>query len=46
MMVDPEVHLSRATDSLNDDGSVSPRTQKFLQRFVRDFVDFSGHTSE
>lgn len=46
MMVDPEVHLSRATDSLNEDGSVSPRTQKFLQRFVTDFVDFAGHTSE
>ena len=45
MMIDPEIHLSRATDSLNDDGSVSPRTQKFLQRFVTDFVDFAGNTS-
>ena len=45
MMIDPEIHLSRATDSLNDDGSVSPRTQKFLQRFVTDFLDFAGNTS-
>ena len=46
MMIAPEIHLSRAIDSLNDDGSVSPRTQKFLQRFVTDFVDFAGQTSE
>ena len=46
MMIDPEIHLSRATDSLNEDGSVSERTQKLLQRFVTDFVDFAGHTSE
>ena len=45
MMIDPEIHLSRATDSLNDDGSVSRRTQKFLQRFVTDFVDFARNTS-
>ena len=30
---------------LNDDGSVSRRTQKFLQRFVTDFVDFARNTS-
>ncbi|MGP5495184.1 NADPH-dependent FMN reductase [Psychrobacter celer] len=40
MMIRPEVHLSRATDSLNEDGSVSERTQKYLQKFVEAFVDF------
>lgn len=46
MMIDPEIYLSRATDSLNEDGSVSERTQKFLQRFVDEFVVFAGHASE
>ena len=42
LMVDPEIHLSRATDSLNEDGSISAHTQKFLQGFVTDFVQFAG----
>ena len=42
MMIDPEIYSSRATDSLNEDGSVTERTQKFLQRFASDFVDFAG----
>ena len=46
MMIDPEIYLSRATDSLNDVGEVSERTQKFLQRFVDEFVVFAGQTSE
>lgn len=46
MMISPEVYLGNATDSLNEDGSVSERTQKFLQRFVSDFADFAGHASE
>ena len=46
MMIDPEIHLSRATDSLNEDGSVTERTQKFLQRFVADFVDFAGRLGD
>lgn len=45
MMVSPEVYLSRATDSLNDDGSVTERTQNYLQKFVDDLVAFAGSTS-
>ena len=45
-MIDPEIHLSRATDSLNEDGSVSERTQKFLQSFVTEFVKFAGQSSD
>ena len=46
MMVDPEIHLSRATDSLNEDGTVTERTQKFLQGFVTDFVKFAGKSGD
>lgn len=46
MMIDPEIHLSRATDSLNEDGRVTERTQKFLQRFVAEFVDFAGRLGD
>lgn len=45
MMISPEVYLGHATDSLNEDGSVSERTQKFLQKFVDEFVVFAGNTS-
>lgn len=44
VMIDPEIYLSRATDSLNEDGSVSERTQKFLQGFVTEFVKFAGQS--
>lgn len=44
MMVSPEVYLSQATDSLNDDGSVTERTQKYLQKFVDALVAFAGST--
>ena len=38
----PEVYLSRATDSLDDEGNVtSTRTQEFLNKFVAAVVDFS-----
>lgn len=46
VMIDPEIHLSRATDSLNEDGSVSERTQKFLQGFVTEFVKFAGQSRD
>ena len=46
MMISPEVYLGNATDSLDDAGEVSERTQKFLQRFVDEFVVFAGQTSE
>ncbi|AMN50392.1 MULTISPECIES: NAD(P)H-dependent oxidoreductase [unclassified Psychrobacter] len=45
MMISPEVYLGHATDSLNEDGSVSERTQKFLQKFVDEFVVFAGNAS-
>ena len=44
MMISPEVYLGHATDSLNEDGSVSERTQKFLQKFVDELVEFVGNT--
>jgi len=44
VMIDPEIYLSRATDSLNQDGSVSERTQKFLQGFVTEFIKFAGQS--
>ena len=44
VMIDPEIYLSRATDSLNEDGSVSERTQKFLQGFVTEFIKFAGQS--
>lgn len=43
-MISPEVYLGHATDSLNEDGSVSERTQKFLQKFVDELVEFVGNT--
>lgn len=46
MMISPEVYLGNATDSLDDEGNVSERTQKYLQRFVDEFVLFAGHFSE
>ncbi|WP_372844233.1 NADPH-dependent FMN reductase [Psychrobacter sp.] len=46
MMIDPEIHLSRATDSLNEDGTVTERTQKFLQGFVSDFINFAGKSGD
>lgn len=45
MMISPEVYLSQATDSLNEDESVSERTQKYLQRFINELVEFVGSTS-
>ena len=45
MMISPEVYLGHATDSLDETGEVSARTQKFLQRFIDEFVLFAGHTS-
>lgn len=42
MMISPEVYLGHATDSLDEDGQVSERTQKFLQKFVEGFVEFAG----
>ena len=42
MMIHPEVYLSRATKSLNDDGSVTERTQQYLQKSVDDLVAFVG----
>ncbi|MEN2750146.1 NAD(P)H-dependent oxidoreductase [Psychrobacter sp. FBL11] len=45
MMIRPEVYLGHATDSLDDEGNVSDRTQKFLQKFVNEFVIFAGNTS-
>lgn len=46
MMISPEVYLGNATDSLDDEGKVSERTQKYLQRFVDAFIIFAGHISE
>ncbi|MGM8872330.1 NADPH-dependent FMN reductase [Psychrobacter sp. 2Y5] len=45
VMISPEVYLGNATDSLDEEGQVSERTQKFLQRFVDSFVDFAGNTN-
>lgn len=44
MMVSPEVYLSQATDSLNEDGSVTERTQKYLQTFIDELVAFAAGT--
>ena len=46
MMISPEVYLGNATDSIDDAGEISERTQKYLQRFVDAFVIFAGNTSE
>lgn len=45
MMISPEVYLGHATDSLDDEGNVSERTKKFLQKFVNEFVVFAGNAS-
>lgn len=45
VMIAPEVYLGHATDSLDEDGNVSERTQKFLQKFVKALLAFSGSTS-
>jgi chromate reductase len=45
MMTSPEVFLSQATESLNEDGSVSERTQKYLERFINALVAFVGSKS-
>ncbi len=42
MMTHPKVYLSRATESSNDDNSVTERTQQYLQKFVDDLVVFVG----
>lgn len=42
MMTHPKVYLSRATESLNDDGGVNERTQQYLQKFVDDLGVFVG----
>lgn len=45
MMTSPEMFLSQATESLNEDGSVSERTQKYLERFINALVAFVGSKS-
>lgn len=42
MMISPEVYLSRASDSLDDEGKVVPKTQEFLKKFVSEFIKFIG----
>ncbi len=42
VMIRPEVYLGHATDSLEDNGDVSERTQKFLQKFTTALVAFTG----
>ena len=42
MMTHPKVYLSRATESSDDDNSVTERTQQYLQKFVDDLVVFVG----
>lgn len=42
MMIRPEVYLSRANDSLDEEGKVVPKTQAFLKKFVNGFVEFIG----
>lgn len=44
MMINPEINLSRATESLDEQGVSSERTQKYLQRFVDELVEFVGNT--
>lgn len=46
MMVSPEVYLGHAADSLDADGNVSERTQKFLQKFVDALVVFAGQAGD
>ncbi|MGP9688314.1 NADPH-dependent FMN reductase [Psychrobacter sp. AOP22-C1-C5] len=45
IMTSPEMFLSQATESLNEDGSVSERTQKYLERFINALVAFVGSKS-
>lgn len=42
MMVTPEVYLAHATDSLDDQGVSSNRTQQFLTKFANEFATFIG----
>ncbi len=42
MMISPEVYLSHATDSLDDNGQVVEKTQEFLNKFVNEFTTFVG----
>ena len=44
MTIHPEVYLSRATKSLNADGSVTERTQQYLQKSIDDSVACVGST--
>lgn len=44
MTIHSEVYLSRATKSLNDDGSVIERTQQYLQKSIDDLVACVGST--
>lgn len=46
MVSSPKEYLDKATDNLDDNGKVSERTEKYLQRFVDAFVLFAGHNSE
>nr|WP_317200802.1 NAD(P)H-dependent oxidoreductase [uncultured Psychrobacter sp.] len=45
MMISPEVYLGHATDSLDDAGQVSERTQKFLKKFTDELATFAGRIS-
>lgn len=42
MMINPEIFLSHATDSLDDEGNVIERTQEFLQKFIEAFTEFAS----
>ena len=42
VMIAPEIYLSRATESLDDGQVSSERTQKYLNKFANELVDFIG----
>lgn len=42
VMIKPEVYLSRATQSLDENGVNSEHTQKFLQQFTDAFISFAS----
>lgn len=44
MMISPEVYLSHATDSLDEEGVSSERTQKFLQKFASELAKFAENS--
>lgn len=46
VMLSPEVYLSQVTDSLDEDGHVSERTQKYLQKFIDALVAFVGNAGD